>query len=80
MINLSEAWKEAYETFLDEEDAKFDENFTELSKGLFEAQKSVQEGFDVIREYFEIYEMTETLTKEPVEMELEFSEEFGEME
>ncbi|MBQ4530791.1 MAG: transcription termination/antitermination protein NusA [Lachnospiraceae bacterium] len=26
------------------------------------------------------FEMTETLTKEPVEMELEFSEEFGEME
>lgn len=62
MLNLSEDWKRAYSEYLLKEEANFsnelDETFAELS----EARESAQKSFSMLREYYEIFALTEGVT------------------
>lgn len=62
MLKLTEAFKREYETSLNE--AIIKKNYEESLKEFEDAQKFVEEGLEVIREYFEYFNLQETTLRE----------------
>lgn len=62
MLNLSEAWKEAYSAYLLEDTARLNEDIDTLFVELSEAHDSVQKGFSLLENYFEIYNLSEGIS------------------
>ena len=59
MLNLSEAWREAYSKYLEESMEQFNSEVDGLFEELSSAHKNIQNGFELVREYFESYELAE---------------------
>jgi hypothetical protein len=66
MFNLTEAFKQGYETYLKEETEK---SFEEAINGLEESQKEAEESFEIVREYFNLYALSEGVLNEKEEDE-----------
>jgi hypothetical protein len=58
MFNLNEAFKEGYEQYLREE---AENNFVDAFEALEESQKEAEKSFEIIRNYFDLYALSEGL-------------------
>ena len=63
MFNLTEAFKEGYELFLEEQSQK---DFVQAFSILEESQKQAESAFKTVQDYFKLYALSEqeTLTEE----------------
>lgn len=74
-LNLSEDWKRAYSDYLLEEEAILSEDIDNTLLELNEAQQESQAGFSMLREYYEVFALTEGVV---ITENLEDGEEMGE--
>lgn len=66
MLNLSEAWREAYSKYLEESMEQFNNEVDSLFEELSSAHKDVQNGFKLVENYFEMYNLYEQINLDEV--------------